>query len=252
MKSALKVLFVMLFALTARAQDASVKAVNPPSSVIYPQTPESPKARFLFGFDGGYAFNNTTVGVVAGTEVPFGRHLEVDSFGYFYPYESKAVYGKGYLYNVKAGPLVWINQTSGVEGLFEKGGYTVTKVSKGADYVFAGYVYKHTMLGLPTRFHFDYFRQVLGKINPKTLVEPNDVTGGSFTFDTLMGCTKAFCVRSAFTWLTGRVVEQGNPYCDGTYSGCPNVIKRNTDVGGGFEWNVTFQLGGSKNANALF
>lgn len=212
---------------------------------------DSPSSRFVIGLDGGYAFNNTTIGIVAGAEIPVGRHFEVDSFGYFYPYESKAVYGSGYLYNMKAGPVVWINRTSGFEGLFEKGGYSVTKVSKGADYVFAGYVYKHMMLDFPTRFHFDYFQQVFNGIDHAG-VETNHLTGGAFTFDTLLGCSKHFCVRSAFTWLTGRVLEQGNPYCDGTYSGCPNIIKRNSDIGGGFDWSLMFQFGGKKNDQELF
>lgn len=210
-----------------------------------------PKPRFLFGPSGGYDFGNTFVGGVAAAELPFGRHFESDSSVEVYPYESHVKLGRGVSYTVESGAIVWANYTSGFEGMYSHGGYSVTKAVKSADYVYAGYVYKHTMVGAPTRFHFDFFEQVHNGISANG-TETNHVIGGAFTFDSMIGCTKHTCARSSFTWYTGRTLNQGNPYCDGTFSGCPNILPRQSVVSGGFKWTLLFAVPAYPSSEVMF
>jgi hypothetical protein len=220
MKKILVVLALLFSAVSMRAQDL--------------------KTHFLFGPDGGYNFGNTFVGGTAEVEIPIGPHVEIDGSGKINPYESHIKLGHGIGYSVGGGVLLWANRTSGFEGLYSYGGYTVVQATKAADYVYAGYVYKHTMLGFPTRFHFNYFQQVFNGISANG-TETNHVIGGALAFDSLEGCFKTGCVRSKFTWYTGRTLNQGNPKCDGQ-CGDPITCPRQSVVSGGFEFNVRFEF----------
>lgn len=209
----------------------------------------SAQTRVLVGVDGGYEFNNYFLGPQVAVEVPVGR-VEVFAQGSLFPLQVKPSYGSGWAYSWEAGPTVWFTHTSGIEGSYERSGYTVTKVAKAESFITAGYAYKHTMVGFPTRFHLDFLKEVQnGLIHGGT--ESNDLEGGIFGWDTLLGCTKFACVRSKISLPVARVKNQGNPVCDGTLGGkvtCP----RTSDISGGFEANLMFEFPRAKNEYALF
>lgn len=212
--------------------------------------PAHAQTRFLVGADGGDSFNNYFLGIRASLEAPLGKHFEADESVSFFPIENKPSYGKGVSYSLEPGATVWANTTSGFEGSFHHTGYTVTTVKKTEDFVFAGYVYKHTMVGFPTRFHFDYVREVNDGISSNG-TEMNHLQGGAFSFDSRIGCFRFACVRDQTTLLAGRVLDQGNPVCDGTYTGkitCP----RNSNLSGGFEMTFMFEIPRPKNEWSLF
>lgn len=242
--------------LTLKAGESAKLYPDGSCDVVYmnPQQSQPPqqelRTHFLFGPDGGYNFGNTFIGFKTKIEMPLGKHLEIDSSATLDPYESHIALGHGFTYSVMPGAIFWVNRTSGFEGLYSHGAYTVTKAAKAADYVYAGYVYKHTMIDLPTRFHFDYFRQVHNGISANG-TETNHVTGGSFTWDNLVGCFQSGCAHSEFTWYTGRTLNQGNPVCDGQYTKvitCP----RQSVLSGGFEYSVLFEFPRRADSDDLF
>lgn len=48
-------------------------------------------------------------------------------------------------------------------------------------------------------------------------IETSQLHGGYISFDIRVGCAKNFCVRIQDQLSVGRVLEQGDPNCDGTY-----------------------------------
>lgn len=218
--------------------------IGAPISPVYGQT------HFLFGPEGGYDFGNTNIGIETRIEVPVKRHFEIDGDAEINPYESHISLGHGISYGLKPATILWVSNTSGFEGEYSRTAYTVTKAVKTANYFYAGYVYRHTMVGFPTRFHFEYFQQILNGISQNG-TETNHLLGGAFTFDSLQGCFKSGCVRSKFTLNSGRVLNQGNPQCDGQYNKvitCP----RQSVFSGGFEANILFEFPRRNSSNELF
>lgn len=212
---------------------------------------------FLIGPTGGYVFDNTSIGIESGIELPLGNHFELDDYGVFNPVEFKTVLGRGYSYTIESGAIIWVNKTSGFEGDLSVGGYSVTKAAKNAIYAYGGYVYRHNMFGMPTRFSFDYMRQIRNGISLNG-TETNHVQGGVVSFDTLFGCLKHECVRTKFTWYTAHILNQSDPICDGTFGNgsqakppmgpCP----RTGDIGGGFSFSLMFEFPRRKSNSELF
>jgi hypothetical protein len=252
LKAILSTLVLLLGASATRADDLSTS-----------MSPQPPKVsnngpRLLFGGDGGYAFGNTFIGAEAGIEAPLGAHFEANFSGQFFPFESHVALGRGFSYSIQPGAIIWINKTSGFEASYHHNAYSVTRERKSNDFVYSGYVYRHTMFGFPTRFHFGYMREVNNGISANG-TETNHLQGAAFSFDSIEGCTTHFCVRDKFTWLTGRVLDQANPVCDGTFGygsqfkppmpACP----RTSTPSGGFEFNLMFQFSRKRqNSNDLF
>jgi len=192
----------------------------------------------LIGPDGGFAFSNGFGGLTLKVELPV-HHLELDITNQFDPLESHIKLGSGYAEKATLAPILWVKPSLGLQGALVYSGYSVTATAKHAYYVQGNLVYRTLAIGVPTRFTFGYIREV----NNGILVngdETGHLQGGQVIFDTRIGCVKPFCVRIVTQISAGRVLNQGNPLCDGTRGAvtCP----RSAALSGGTEVSVLFEF----------
>jgi len=203
------------------------------------------QTRVLIGGTGGLDFNNKTLGVTGGIEQPFAKHFEVDLYGTFSPLEIKTVYGNGFSYSTQAELSGWFNDHWGLNGRVDRSAYTVTTVSKTGYYAYGGASYRGLVGGLPAQFDFDFLKQFNNGIGANG-TETNHIIGGEIDFSVRMGCARSFCVRMEDGFNAGRVLEQGNPACDGTFglTGGPNggPCARQATASGGFYASVVFEF----------
>jgi hypothetical protein len=190
-----------------------VPDTTPDSSPIV--TAPSGGARFLIGAQTGSSFGNLFAGILAGVELPVTRHLELDLHDTFSPVEQHVPYGNGTANQVIGGGIVWINRSVGLNGQMEYSSYRVAGLSKAGDYVLTGITLRKTANAMPLRLSFDYLREVNNGISQGT--ESPRLQGGQFNLDMRVACHLAFCVRVQFDFKVGRVLQQSNPVCDGTY-----------------------------------
>jgi hypothetical protein len=203
------------------------------------------QTRVLVGVAGGQAFDNSSLGVTAGLEIPFAKHYELDLKDTFSPFESHVALGGGRANIASAGGIIWFSPAWGITGRVEDSNYNVTKVTKDADYAFGGVVYRGLTLGLPARFTFSYLRQFNNGITP-TGLESSHLQGGDVGFTVRLGCLGAVCVRTSEDFVFGRVLTQSNPVCDGTFgvTGGPGggPCPRTAAFGGGMTASVSIEF----------
>lgn len=196
----------------------------------------------LVGVSGMNAFNNLSAGVTAGLNVPFLHRYELDLYDTYSPYETHIGQGQGHANITAAGGLVWITKNWGVSGKVEDTGYSVTQVSKTALMVLGGVTTRQYFLGFPTRFNLGYAQQVNnGIING---VETSQMHAVYLGMDVRTYCSDRMCVRLQEQFELGRVLEQGNPVCDGTLGPVPAVLScpRTSAIGAGVSLNVLFEF----------
>lgn len=176
----------------------------------------SAQTRVLFGVEGGQSFDNSSVGVTAGLELPFAKHYELDLKDTFSPIESHVALGGGRANRTSAGGRIWFTEHWGVVGSAEDSMYDVTKVTKDGNYAFGGISYRGIVGGAPARFSFQYVRQFNNGITASGL-ESSHLQGLDFGYTMRFGCVGAFCIRTSEDFIAGRVLTQSNPQCDGTF-----------------------------------
>ncbi len=206
----------------------------------------SAQSKYIVGAAGQAAFDNYSAGVLAGVEVPFAKHFELDLKDTFSPIESHVALGTGRANNTSVGGYIWLNSKLGLNGAATDSMYDVTKVAKDANYAFGGFALRTVLGGLPSRFTFDYVRQFNNGISA-TGLETSHLQGGDVGFTAVFGCTQHFCVRTAEDLVFGRVLTQGNPQCDGAFGG-PVTCQRTSAMGGGVTGSIQFVFGKGKSS----
>jgi hypothetical protein len=208
-------------------------------------TPTVKAQRFTVGIAGGDSFDNYSLGVQAGIEIPFLKHYELDLKDTFSPVEAHVSLGSGRANKAEVGGIVWLSDSFGLTGKVEDSSYNVTKVGKDADYAFGGLAYRTVIGGLPTRLSLQYIQQFNNGISA-TGLETSHLKGADLGFTVRYGCTGRVCIRSTEDFTFGRVLTQGNPQCDGTYGiiNGPNggPCYRTPAFGGGFTGSVVFEF----------
>jgi hypothetical protein len=198
------------------------------------------QTRVLVGAGGSYAWDNQSAGVSTALEVPFLKHFELDLKDDFSPFETHVALGGGYANLASVGGHIWLTKSFGLNGKVERSNYVVTKVSKVADYAFGGITYRTLALGTPSRFSLDYIRQFNNGVTPSGL-ETSHMQGVAFTIENRLGCAGPFCFRLENQNSFGRVLEQGNPACDGSL-GPDTCGKRQAAFGGGFSGGIYIEF----------
>jgi hypothetical protein len=206
-------------------------------------TTANAQTRFLTGVTGVQDFDNSSIGVTAGIEVPFAKHYELDLKDTFSPFESHVALGGGRANLATVGGFVWLSKSFGLTGHVDDSSYNVTKVTKDADYGFGGLAYRGILGGLPARFTLSYIRQFNNGITP-TGLESSHLQGVDLGFTVRFGCLGDVCIRTSEDFTAGRVLTQGNPICDGSYplptgtTACPRGIA----IGGGVEGSLLIEF----------
>lgn len=204
------------------------------------------QTRVLVGVAGAQEFDNSSVGVIAGFEIPFAKHYELDLKDTFSPFESHVALGGGRANLASVGGQIWLTSAWGITGRVEDSSYNVTKIAKDGDYAFGGVIYRGIVGGLPARFSLSYIREFNNGISPTGLETPQ-LQGGDFGFTVRLGCFGAVCIRNTADFVFGRVLTQGNPVCDGTYgvtggNGPGGSCPRSAALGGGVNASVVFEF----------
>lgn len=207
--------------------------------------PVKAQTRVTVGVEGARNFDNSSIGVAVGVEVPFLKRYELDLRDAFSPLESHVSLGGGRANRVSVGGVVWLSNTVGINAKIEDSTYNVTKATKDSDYFFGGLSYRTSLGGLPVRFSSDYIRQFNNGITASGL-ESSHLQGFDLGYTMRFGCLGAICIRSNEDFVFGRVLTQSNPVCDGTYgvTGGPNggPCPRQAAFGGGVTASVTVEF----------
>lgn len=204
---------------------------------------------YMIGISGADQFNNLSAGVTAGIIVPFLHRYEFDLQDTYSPYETHVGLGHGHANIASAGGIVWLGKNIGISGKIEDSGYSVTQVSKTAFYVLSGLVIKHYVFGIPSRVSVGY----AGQVNNGILngIETSKLQGAYVGIDSRLVCSERACLRFQEQLSFGRVLEQGNPVCDGTY-GADTCGSRNKAFGGGVSVSLVLDLHRKTNGDDLF
>jgi hypothetical protein len=244
MKRTILAVFAILF-LFAQVSKAQT------SSVIYPQQQEfDTHVRVLAGVEGGSVYGNDFLSLSTGLEVPFAKRFEADTNATFTPLEHKIGLGYGTAYGFRLGGIIWVLKSVGINGSYSQSSYVVTHAAKSGSDVFGGITYRTLAWGNPVRFNFDYVRQVNNHIACNTWnqagvclngTEANYLQGGDFGMTVRMGSAGPANVRMVLDVQAGRVLNQGNPQCDGTFGG-PITCQRTSTMGGGASLGVVFEF----------
>lgn len=199
------------------------------------------QARILLGATGGDVYSNVFGGAAARAELPIGSRFEIDADGQISPhfdvnsYEISLLHkvglgsGNGYSYGVTG--RWWFTPYWSLDGQVEASEYSVTKTSKKEYFSEFGFSHRTLWFGGATRFGFHYVREFANGIMANG-DETNFLNGGSVTIDTRVGCTWKLCFRLFTDVQAGRVLNQGNPTCDGTSSGAITCPRSSTVAGG--------------------
>lgn len=198
------------------------------------------QTRVLVGGAGAIAWDNQSAGATFGLEVPFLKRYELDLKDTFSPFETHVALGGGYANLTSAGGHIWLTKSFGFNGKVERTGYSVTEVSKVADYAFGGLTYRTLALGTPTRFSFGYVRQFNNGVAPSG-VETSHLQGGTITIENRLGCAGLFCFRLTNEDSFGIVWTQGNQNCDGSI-GPQTCGSRGRAFGGGFTGAIVLEF----------
>lgn len=194
--------------------------------------PGRAQTRFLIGGQGGEIYSNVFGSITGQVEVPVSR-FEFDASGSWSPHlEQKVNLGSGYGYQYGTTGRAWFTKNLAVDGGVQESAYSVTATSKAEYFVNTGLTYRRLWLGIPTRFTFDYIREIANGVMPNG-DETNHLNGASITIDGRLGCFSFTCIRMQSNFQVGHVLDQGNPLCDGTYGPVQPYCKRSGTVGGG-------------------
>lgn len=190
------------------------------------------QTRILVGAGGSIAWDNKSVGASFAIEIPFLKHYELDLKDTFSPFETHVALGDGYANLASVGGHIWLTNSFGLNGKVERTNYAVTQVSKVADYAFGGVTYRTVAMGVPVRFSLDYIGQFNNGVSPSG-VETSHLQGAALIIENRLGCAGPFCFRLENEQSFGRVLTQGNQYCDGSI-GPQTCGSRTPAFGGGF------------------
>lgn len=224
--------------------------------------------RVLGGIGGGGDFGNLFLALNGGIEVPFAKRAELDItdsyspvihvYNVIIPFEQHINLGTGSANIANVGGIVWISKgkSLGLNGSAEYSSYS-TQISKGSYYAFGGLTWRKIAWGNPTRFSFDYFRQLDNGIACGTQAacalpgangtESDHVQGGQFSMVTRMGAVGPAVIRLTFSTNVGHTLTQGNPQCDGTFgtkggNGPNGSCPRGSAISGGASMGVIFEF----------
>lgn len=214
------------------------------------------QTRVLVGGGGGSMYGNDFGQGVVRLEIPLGSHFEIDGESTFSPHlafgkttidlQHKIGLGSGYAYSYHPEGLLWFTKSWALDGGFEQSAYHVTATSKTEYFVNGGFTYRRLWFGTPTRFSFDYVREIHNVLMANG-DESNNLQGGSVTIDTRMGCKGPMCFRLVTNIQGGRVLNQGNPACDGTLghtggNGPHGTCPRTASMGGGASMSLLLEF----------
>jgi hypothetical protein len=199
------------------------------SLLLLAAIPTFGQTRVLVGVDTGSSFGNLYLGPVVGLEVPVTKHFELDLKDSFSPLEQHIALGSGWANTAKAGGVVWISNSLGVNGSADYSNYHVS-ISKHAEYAFGGLTYRKSFQYMPVRLSWNYVREFNNGIDVSG-TESSRLQAGEFNLDMRMKCAGPMCYRVAFDFMVGHVLTQGNPQCDGTFSSPITCIRRGASAG---------------------
>lgn len=183
----------------------------------------SAQTRVLVGVDAGSGFGSLFAGPSLGIETGTNR-AELDAYGTYLPaYQHPSAGGNGFAYKYSVGPTIWFTKSVGFNGSVNNSAYKTATVSKDQQFFTAGVSLRKSIQGMPIRFKWDYLQEFNDGIAADG-TESSHLKGGSYEMDMLTGCHGAVCFRLDITGRIARVLQQGNPVCDGTFgvTGGPN------------------------------
>lgn len=213
--------------------------------LVLASVPAKAQVRVLAGLDGGDSYDNQFFGGQVAVEIPFLNRFEFDIKDDFSPIENHTSLGKGHANNLTVNGIVWLVDGIGINSSGSYSTYDVTKVAKGSDYFHAGPILRKVVYNRPSRWGVDYVHQVFNGINPSG-VETSHLNGADAYFDVRLTCIadSRFCLRIREDWTFGRVLTQGNQFCDGSVpKNSPVTCPRSTAFGGGWEGSIRFEFG---------
>jgi hypothetical protein len=195
--------------------------------------------RILTGIGAGSSFGNLYFGPSLAIELPVADRIELDASDAFQPIEQHIALGNGWGNQVKAGGIVWMTPSIGINGSAEYSNYKVS-ISKHAEYMATGLTYRKAIDQIPMRYTFDYIRQFNNGID-SIGTESAHLQAGQFNLDMRVACHLDFCVRLAFDFKIGHVLTQSNPLCDGTFAG-PVTCPRTSASSGAFSTIIALEF----------
>lgn len=195
------------------------------------------QTRILLGATGGAGFSSSYFGPSAALEIPV-KKLEIDLSDEYFPLYNHTSIGSGEANRVKAGGILWLGHGVGLTGSAEYSKYVIAEVRKGQYYGFGGLIFRKKILDSPTRISLTFIDEFNNGVS-STGLESSHLKGGDIGLSVRIGCAGSTCFRLGTDNFFGRVLEQGNPKCDGSI-GTQTCGSRISAMGGGF--SISFQV----------
>jgi hypothetical protein len=174
--------------------------------------------------DQALGYHLPVVTLTANGEIPLGNRIEIDAGSSFSSARKYNASG-GLEVSMEATGIFWATRWFGLTGDFGYERLRNNLYSKGGFFENPGIVFRAYPLRLPSRLWLNGIVPT-GSIDKHTGIESNRETGVHFTWETLMGSLGPGNVRMSIGIGYFHGYNQGNPVCDGTYSGpvtCPRT-----------------------------
>jgi len=150
--------------------------------------------------------------------------------------ENHIALGNGWANESISTGTLWVASKLGLTSGYENTRYQVTLAKKHADYVLGGVTVK---VGSDTQLTFAYQQEFHNGV--RNGLETSHFRGGVFEVDTTLGCSNHGCLHFGLVNELGRILEQGNPACDGSLG--PVTCARNTAVSGNVQLRLMYSFG---------
>lgn len=214
-------------------------------SVVHAQDIQPTGPRILIGASGAQSYDNTMFGVVAGIEQPIGKRVELQLRDSFSPFEQHSGLGSGHANILRGAGIIWLTQKFGLNGTVERSSYIAGLTSKAGYYMSMGPSFRFILWEAPARLTLNYISQLHNGLS-KSGIETSHLQGVAVNLSSRLGCKGAMCFRLTYEMSAGRILDIGNPVCDGTLGNGSQVgfdpCPRKSGIGGGFTGSLELEF----------
>jgi hypothetical protein len=203
-------------------------AANPPIAAV--EAVSDPHTRWLLnsqvGSFEGLGFKLPFAAFGTSLEKPLSRRIELQA-GVMFSSTPKTITNDGHSLIASARAIIWLNDYIGLTGGTDYSRLWTSQFKKAAWAPSPGVVLRLRLLGNPTRMYLDY--AVPNKNIDSHGVETSQLQGPEYSVESRVASVGPITFRFGLKLSAYRLLEQGNPQCDGTFGNavtCPRIVRK--------------------------